>query len=317
MFALLTASTIVSTSAGWAQDENPANYVDRCQAAFADDNSTLHTLVGCVALWDEQGGSAEHWPLEHAQLARALRTIHVSGDPAQRVMADRGLERLGRSKPIPDPRTLAGAEMAAGFPNVRPGASVVTAPVRHLLASVDPPRPSRRAIRLAARRHGEAMTSFGAGEHEPAIHAFESALRAHPFYVPATYDLARALALKGDTAASVAVLRELRSWNDSTARAAFARARTERDLENLHEDPAFRDLVSLVRVKLLYDTDPDNLPQDAGGAPLVPQIRRDLMAFEFHVVERPNDSNAWEPTIYYRAGLRRRREESWECCGTG
>lgn len=159
----------------------------------------------------------------------------------------------------------------------------------------------RRVPDPAARDASEANLRLGLKHHrkleiDKAIKAYNKALKKWPGSPAANYNLACAMALRGDAIGAVDQLRLLTALEGEQARDKLAQARVDKDFETLRDDESFRELTGYVPLEIAWNNE-----IDAAGA--ATQLAVGLR--KHHLPARRG--KAWntpvaEPTIYYRKG---------------
>ncbi len=286
---MLLATPASADDSQWNLRKGDCDYVLK-----APDRYPLPSLGECVILWEQYKDVSKLSPDERSLFARGFSWLFIYGDQNQKSIAQGALGRVQKPKPLclyegswRDPNVGQSCTASGGGNN---GGKLQRLP------KIAVKKASKRAQKKAKRSNSKGYRHYKKRRYAQAVQQFQSALKQHPFYTKAKYNLACNLSLLGDRDGAIQHLLELDSWDDPEAQAQFQGARLDKDFEPLHNDARFRQLVGLIRVQLL---------NGAGDVGLyhVGQVYKKLKNRGLYVAQYGFDRHVRKrPLIYYRKG---------------
>jgi len=115
--------------------------------------------------------------------------------------------------------------------------------------------------------------------------------------------MACAYALLGDPESALMHLEELYTWDDPQVNHQLIKARSDKDLYSLRDNPRFKQLTGYLRIVVA---------NGAGemGVPHIERIVKELEARRYTIAETANDNQVrLNPVIFYRPGFKQYAEE--------
>jgi len=288
-----------SATSYWDNNKGNCDSVLRSSRTYS-----VSQISECMKLWEMYRYVDDLDIKERSMYAVAFSKVsHLAPDPYDRMIADQALARICIPRydisgtevieQMPDKltcnstsgMTIGGQGMASNNPYLQ---------IKGIVKIPDIPDKDVAKSHTIYKRAGSERKKNQLGK---AIKSYEEALEVNPYNVAAKYDLACALAVKGDRKEALKVLEELYKWDDYEAEQRLTKARSDEDLEVLRSDPNFKFMTGYIKIAVINAA-------GSAGQEQTEKIKEKLIKKNFPVAST-NVTSAFQtqPVIYYRAGF--------------
>ena len=289
-----------SATSYWDNNKGNCDSVLRSSRTYS-----VSQISECMKLWEMYRYVDDLDIKERSMYAVAFSKVsHLAPDPYDRMIADQALARICIPRydisgtevieQMPDKltcnstasgMTIGGQSMASSNPYLQ---------IKGTVKIPDIPDKDVAKSHTIYKRAGNERRKNQLGK---AIKSYEEALEVNPYNVAAKYDLACALAVKGDRKAALKELEELYKWDDYEAEQRLTKARSDEDFDVLRSDPNFKLMTGYVKIAVINAA-------GSAGQEQTDKIREKLEKKNFPVAST-NVTSALQtqPVIYYRTGF--------------
>ena len=231
-------------------DQNKGN----CDAVFQNhEQAELPELKYCMGLWEAYKNVNGLNEAQRLLMAKVFNRLYKEGDAETRHVARNALARLGFAPKAQSEEELEAAKAAAEKKPERKK-------YRPLTAS-----PEDQKVARSIRERG--MKLYKKKDYAGAVELFNEALSHDGKYSQALYDAACCYALMGDVANAAEYLARLSDLGDKDSLKFIRKARTDKDFEQIRNEPAYKKACGYARIKVLNGMPTDD--KDAGEASVV------------------------------------------------